>query len=53
MKVIKNTAATKLLNRFDKELRNLLTNDLRLFADNNIFSISTKRVTVQPTLYVA
>jgi hypothetical protein len=53
MKVIKNTSATRLLTRFDNELKNILTKDLKAFAANNTFFMGNKQATTRSTLSVA
>jgi hypothetical protein len=53
MKTHKNSVASKLSTRFDKELRNLLTSDLKLFMAKNQFLLSKKQAMVQSALSVA
>ena len=53
MKTYKKPAASKLLTRFDNELKNLLTNDLKLFMAKNPFLMLKKQAMVQSTLSVA
>lgn len=48
MKTYKNTSASKLVARFDKELRNIIMNDLKAIktAKNQIFnSITANQLT--------
>ena len=53
MKTINKPSASKLSARFDKELKDLLSNDLRLFMAKNPFLMRNKQAMVQPTLSVA
>jgi hypothetical protein len=53
MKTYKKSAPSKLLAKFDVELMNLLTNDLKLFMARNPFLMSKKQAMVQSTLSVA
>ena len=53
MKTYKKPAASKLLTRFDNELKNLLTNDLKLFMAKNPFLMLKKQAMEQSTLSVA
>ena len=53
MKTYNRTAPSKLLIRFDNELKNLLSNDLLLFLEKNRFSISKTRAVIPSTLSVA
>ena len=53
MKTYKKPAASKLLKRFDNELMNILSNDLKSFMNNNPFLMSKKQALNQPTLSVA
>jgi hypothetical protein len=53
MKIIKNTTATRLLNRFDNELKNILLNDLRAFSRQNSFLLSKQQAIRRSTLSVA
>lgn len=52
MKTYKKPAASKLLIRFDNELKDLLTNDLKAFMERNPFFSSNKQATTH-TLFVA
>lgn len=53
MKAYKKPDASKLLIRFDTELRSLLTTDLKLFMAKNPFFARNKQAKEQPTLFVA
>jgi len=53
MKTYKRPSATKLLIRFDNELKELLTSDLNSFMEKNRFYSSNKQATTQHTLSVA
>jgi hypothetical protein len=53
MKILRNTTATRLLNRFDNELKNILLNDLRVFASQNSFLLSKQQAIRRSTLSVA
>ncbi|MDB5006905.1 MAG: hypothetical protein JWQ84_370 [Mucilaginibacter sp.] len=53
MKTYKKPAASKLLIRFDNELKNLLANDLKSFMERNPFLASKKQAMAQHTLSVA
>jgi hypothetical protein len=53
MKTYKRPAASKLLTRFDNELKNLLTNDLKSFMAKNPFLVSKKQAAAQQMLAVA
>ena len=53
MKTFNKPAASKLLTKFDNELKNLLANDLREFMAKNPFLRSKKQAMMQPTLSVA
>jgi hypothetical protein len=53
MKAIKKPAASKLLIRFDNELRDMLLNDLMNFTLKNPFSMRNKQAAMQSTLSVA
>ena len=53
MKTYKRPSATKLLIRFDNELKDLLTRDLNSFMEKNRFYSSNKQATTQHTLSVA
>jgi hypothetical protein len=52
MKNFKRPSASKLLIRFDNELKELLTTDLKSFMEKNPFLSSNKQAT-RPTLSVA
>jgi len=52
MKTLNKPAAHKLSVKFDKELKNLLSNDLKLFMAKNPL-ISNKQAAAQQTLAVA
>jgi hypothetical protein len=52
MKTYKRPSASKLLIRFDNELKELLMNDLRTFSQKNPFFSNNKRATAH-TLSVA
>jgi len=52
MKTYKRPSASKLLIRFDHELKALLMNDLKEFSQKNPFFSSNKQATA-PTLSVA
>ncbi|MBK0380460.1 hypothetical protein [Mucilaginibacter segetis] len=47
MKTYKQPATSKLLKRFDNELKNLLMEDLRSFRGRNPFTKSNKQEAVQ------
>jgi hypothetical protein len=53
MKIVKNTKVARLLARFDNELKNLLTNDLKAFGTKNTFLISKTQAMTATTLSVA
>jgi hypothetical protein len=53
MKTHKKPAASKLIVRFDNELKKILAEDLKLFTIKNPFLIRKKQVTEQQTLSVA
>jgi hypothetical protein len=53
MKTYKKPAVTKLLAKFDNELKSLLTNDLKSFMAKNPFLLSKKQAMEQQTLSVA
>jgi hypothetical protein len=53
MKTYKKPAASKLLIRFDNELKELLSSDLKAFTERNPFFSSNKQANVQHTLSVA
>ena len=53
MKTQTKPAASKLMTRFDNELKSLLTNDLKLFMAKNPFLMSNKQAMIQQELSVA
>jgi hypothetical protein len=53
MKTQTKPAVNKLMTRFDNELKNLLTSDLKLFMAKNPFLISNKQAMIQQELSVA
>jgi hypothetical protein len=53
MKTRKTPAVSKLINRFDNELKKILTNDLKVFMTNNPFLIRNKQAAIQQKLSVA
>lgn len=53
MKAYNKPAASKLLTKFDNELKDLLANDLLEFMKKNPFVRSKKQAMMQPTLSVA
>jgi len=53
MQTSKKTATRKLLIRFDNELKNLLSSDLKLFMAKNPFMVSKKQLAVKQELTVA
>jgi hypothetical protein len=53
MKTYKKPAASKLLAKFDNELMNMLTNDLKLFMARNPFLMRKKQAIAQSTLSLA
>ena len=53
MKTYKKPAASKLLTKFDNELKSLLSSDLKAFMDRNPFLMRKKQAMVEHTLYVA
>jgi len=53
MKAYKQPATSKLVTRFDNELKNLLMEDLKAFRERNQFLTSNKRATVQQQLSAA
>jgi len=53
MKTQNKPATSKLIRRFDNELKNLLTNDLKSFIEKNPFLIRNKQASVQHELSVA
>ncbi len=53
MKTYSKPATSKLVTRFDNELKNILTSDLKAFMAKNPFLASKKRAMAQHTLAVA
>ncbi|MBB5396096.1 hypothetical protein [Mucilaginibacter sp. AK015] len=53
MKAYKKPAASKLLTRFDNDLKTLLMEDLRSFRERNQFSSSNKQAAVTQQLSAA
>jgi hypothetical protein len=53
MKTYKKNAANKLSAKFDNELMNLLSNDLKSFMSRNSFLMNKKEAMAQSTLSVA
>ncbi len=53
MKTQTKSSGSKLMTRFDNELKNLLTSDLKLFMAKNPFIMSNKQAIMQQTLSVA
>jgi hypothetical protein len=53
MKTFNKPAVSKLIVRFDNELKNILTNDLNAFLDKNPFLKSKRQAAMQSTLSVA
>jgi hypothetical protein len=53
MKTNKIPATSKLLKRFDNELKNLLNNDLNQFMANNLFLMAKRASAGQQILAVA
>jgi hypothetical protein len=53
MKTYKKTATSKLVARFDNELMNLLSEDLRTFKERNQFVSSNKQEVAQQQLSAA
>jgi hypothetical protein len=53
MKTYNRPAVSKLVARFDNELKNLLTSDLKLFMDRHQFLKNNKQANVRHTLYIA
>lgn len=53
MKTYKKPATSKLVARFDNELKNLLMEDLRSFKEKNQFTTSNHQVSAQQTLSAA
>jgi hypothetical protein len=53
MKAYKKPATSKLVTRFDNDLKNLLMEDLRSFRERNQFSPSNKQEAIQQQLSAA
>jgi hypothetical protein len=53
MKTFKKPATSKLIARFDNDLRNLLMEDLRSFRERTQFTSSNKQEAVQHQLKAA
>ena len=53
MKTYNKPVVSKLLIRFDNELKNILTKDLKSFMAKNPFLISNKQAIIQQELSVA
>jgi hypothetical protein len=53
MKAFNKPAASKLVTRFDNELKNLLMEDLKAFKERNQFSLRNKQATAQQQLSAA
>jgi len=53
MKTNNKPAVSKLLIRFDNELKNLLSKDLELFMEKNPFLMSKKQAMMRSNLSVA
>jgi hypothetical protein len=53
MKTSKKPAVSKLIVRFDNELKNILANDLKSFMEKNPFISSKRQAMIQSTLSVA
>jgi hypothetical protein len=53
MKTYKKPATSKLIMRFDNELKNILTNDLKSFMSRNPFLARKKQAAINNTLSVA
>jgi len=53
MKTYNKPATSKLVARFDNELKNILMEDLKAFRDKNKFVNNNKQAPVQQTLMVA
>jgi len=53
MKTQNTPAISKLMTRFDNELKNILTDDLKLFTTRHQFLIRNKQAKLQQTLSVA
>ena len=53
MKTSTKPAASKLLIRFDNELKNILTNDLKIFMEKNPFLMNKKQALTPQLMAVA
>ena len=53
MKTVKQPASSKLVTRFDNELKDLLMEDLRSFRERNQFKSSNKQEVAQQQLSAA
>lgn len=53
MKAQYKPATSKLVTRFDNELKNLLMEDLKAFRERNQFTSSNKQKAAQPQLVAA
>ena len=53
MKTYNKPATSKLVKRFDNELKELLSNDLKAFMAKHPFLARNKQAIIQPTLSVA
>ncbi|MEO6631086.1 MAG: hypothetical protein ABIN13_05165 [Mucilaginibacter sp.] len=53
MKAYNKPAPSKILAKFDAELKNLLANDLKEFMGRNPFLMRKKQAMIQNTLFVA
>ncbi len=53
MKTLNKPATHKLSVKFDKELKNLLSKDLKLFMAKNPFLLRNKQAMAQQTLSIA
>jgi len=53
MKTYNKPAVSKLLKRFDNELKALITKDLKSFMNNNPFLMRNKQAATQPPLLIA
>ena len=53
MKTYNRLSTSKLVAKFDNELRNILLEDLKAFRTKNKFTISNKQASVQQNLSAA
>ena len=53
MKTYNKPSTSKLVARFDNELKNILMEDLKAFKEKNEFYISNKQAVAQQTLKAA